>query len=166
MATDRPAIAALNDPASCSAVGGTRCTNHGGTRARARRQVVTDLTVYHGLAFHGLCPRQSMSTAASRYRCNSTPRDLVLCPSPVMAAFKKQSWPTPYSFALDVEVKQCLPKRHLDATLAGTFASCRLPPQFAVHAQETFQKFVRHILSKRDQVPRLLMYFLKIHHRS
>ncbi len=28
----------------------------------------------------------------------------------VMASFRNKSWPTPYSFALDVEVKQCLPK--------------------------------------------------------
>lgn len=31
----------------------------------------------------------------------------------VMASFKNQSWPTPYSFALDVEVKQCLPKPYI-----------------------------------------------------
>lgn len=42
-----------------------------------------------------------------------------VCPSQgpyharVIAFFKNQSWPTPYSFALDVEVKQCLPKPYI-----------------------------------------------------
>lgn len=31
----------------------------------------------------------------------------------VMASFRHKSWPTPYSFALDVEVKQCLPKPYI-----------------------------------------------------
>jgi hypothetical protein len=31
----------------------------------------------------------------------------------VMASFKNKSWTTPYSFALDVEVKQCLPKPYI-----------------------------------------------------
>jgi hypothetical protein len=31
----------------------------------------------------------------------------------VMASFKNQSWPNPYSFALDVELKQCLPKPYI-----------------------------------------------------
>jgi hypothetical protein len=31
----------------------------------------------------------------------------------VMGSFKNKSWPTPYSFALDVEVKQCLPKPYI-----------------------------------------------------
>lgn len=31
----------------------------------------------------------------------------------VMASFRNKSWPTPYSFALDVEMKQCLPKPYI-----------------------------------------------------
>jgi hypothetical protein len=31
----------------------------------------------------------------------------------VMASFRNKSWPTPYSFALDVELKQCLPKPYI-----------------------------------------------------
>lgn len=31
----------------------------------------------------------------------------------VMASFRNNSWPTPYSFALDVEVTQCLPKPYI-----------------------------------------------------
>jgi hypothetical protein len=31
----------------------------------------------------------------------------------VMASFRNNRWPTPYSFALDVEVKQCLPKPYI-----------------------------------------------------
>ena len=31
----------------------------------------------------------------------------------VMASFRNKSWPNPYSFALDVEVKQCLPKPYI-----------------------------------------------------
>ena len=35
----------------------------------------------------------------------------------VMAAFGTNGWPTPYSFALDVELKQCLPKPYILRTL-------------------------------------------------
>lgn len=35
----------------------------------------------------------------------------------VMAAFKKKAWPSPYSFALDVELKQCLPKPYIFRSL-------------------------------------------------
>jgi hypothetical protein len=35
----------------------------------------------------------------------------------VMAAFRNNGWPTPYSFALDVELKQCLPKPYILRTL-------------------------------------------------
>lgn len=35
----------------------------------------------------------------------------------VMAAFKKKAWPNPYSFALDVELKQCLPKSNIFRSL-------------------------------------------------
>jgi len=31
----------------------------------------------------------------------------------VMASFKNRSWPTPYAFALDVELRQCLPKAYI-----------------------------------------------------
>lgn len=31
----------------------------------------------------------------------------------VMAFFKNKTWPTPYSFALDLELKQCLPKPYI-----------------------------------------------------
>lgn len=31
----------------------------------------------------------------------------------LMAAFKKKAWPSPYFFALDVELKQCLPKSYV-----------------------------------------------------
>jgi len=31
----------------------------------------------------------------------------------VMASFKSQSWPSPYSFALDIELRQCLPKPYI-----------------------------------------------------
>jgi len=30
-----------------------------------------------------------------------------------MASFKNQSWPTPYSFALEVELRQGLPKAYI-----------------------------------------------------
>jgi hypothetical protein len=35
----------------------------------------------------------------------------------VMAAYKKKAWPSPYSFALDVELKQCLPKPYIFRSL-------------------------------------------------
>jgi hypothetical protein len=35
----------------------------------------------------------------------------------VMASYKKNAWPSPYSFALDVELKQCLPKPYIFRSL-------------------------------------------------